>query len=184
MLAYSGIAHMGYALVGIIAAGSDRGASVLVYLAAYTVMNLGAFAVVALMSERENEPHLISDLAGQGWTRPLAALALTVCLFSLAGIPPFVGFTAKFMVFRAAVNGGLIWLAVLGVVNSLLSAYFYLRVVYVLYMQPLPRRAPQFKASWAITAVASVAALGVVVMGIFPSPILAAARAAVQHLSG
>ena len=184
MLAYSGIAHMGYALVGVISAGSDRGASVLVYLAAYTVMNLGAFAVVALLSERENEPHLISDLAGQGWTRPVAALALTVCLFSLAGIPPFVGFTAKFMVFRAAVNEGLVWLAVLGVLNSLLSAYFYLRVVYVLYMQPLPRRAPQFQASWAISAVASVAALAVVAMGVFPSPILAAARAAVQHLPG
>jgi len=146
-------------------------------------MNIGAFAAVARMSEREDEPHLISDLAGQGWRRPVIALALTVCLFSLAGLPPFVGFAAKFMVFRAAVNEGLIWLAVLGVVNSLISAFFYLRVVYVMYMQPLPRREPAFAPSAAITAVAAVSALAVVVVGMFPAPLLAAAEAAAAFLA-
>ncbi len=134
------------------------------------------------MSERENEPHLISDLAGQGWQRPILGLALTVCMFSLAGVPPFVGFAGKFMVFRAAVNSGLIWLAVLGVLNSLISAFYYLRVVYVMYMQPLPRRAPAFPHSLAITAVASLSALAVVVLGLYPTPIFAAAQAAVQVL--
>jgi NADH-quinone oxidoreductase subunit N len=184
MLAYSGIAHMGYAMVGIIVAGEDGGSAVLVYLAAYTVMNMGAFAVVALMSEREDEPHLISSLAGQGWTRPVVALALTVCLFSLAGIPPFVGFTAKFMVFRAAVNQGLIWLAVLGVINSLISAFYYLRVVYVMYMQPLPRRQPSFAPSLAISTVAAIAALAVVAIGLYPAPLLDAAQTAVKCLVG
>lgn len=178
MLAYSGIAHMGYAMVAIIAGGTDGAQAVLLYLAAYTFMNIGAFAVVALLSESEAEPHLISDLAGQGWKRPVAALALTVCMFSLAGVPPFVGFTAKFFVFRAAVNQGLIWLAVLGVINSLISAFYYLRVVYVLYMKPLPRREPAFPISTTITAAASVAALLVVSVGLFPSPVLAAARSA------
>jgi NADH-quinone oxidoreductase subunit N len=185
MLAYSGIAHMGYAMVAVIAAGKgaageDGGTAVLVYLAAYTLMNIGAFAAVALMSERENEQHLISEMAGQGWQRPVIALALTICLFSLAGIPPFVGFTGKLMVFRAAVNQGLVWLAVIGVFNSLLSAFYYLRVVYVMYMQPLPRRRPAFAPSFSITAVASLAALAVVVVGIYPEPLLVAAQEAIR----
>jgi len=184
MLAYSGIAHMGYAMVGVVAFGRDGAAAVLVYLAAYTFMNLGAFAAVALLSEREDEPHLISDLAGQGWRRPVVALALTVCMFSLAGVPPFVGFVGKFLLFRSAVNAGLVWLAVLGVLNSLLSAYYYLRVVYVLYMRPLPRRAPAFPVSPTLTAAAAVAAAAVLAVGLYPVPVLEAARAAARLLVG
>jgi len=181
MLAYSGIAHMGYAMVAIIVAGVDGGSAVLIYLAAYTVMNMGAFAAVALMSEREDEPHLISNLAGQGWRRPVASLALTICLFSLAGVPPFVGFTAKFMVFRAAVNEGLIWLAILGVFNSLISAFYYLRVVYVLYMQPLPKREPDFQPSFSLSTAAAVAAAAVALLGLYPTPILATAQIAILN---
>jgi NADH-quinone oxidoreductase subunit N len=182
MLAYSGIAHMGYAMVAVIVAGPEGGAAVLVYLAAYTLMNIGAFAAVAVMSERENEPHLISDLAGQGWKRPIVALALAVCLFSLAGVPPLIGFAGKFVVFRAAVNAGLVWLAVLGVVNSLISAFYYLRVVYVMYMQPLPRREPSFAPAFSITAAAAVSAVGVVVLGIYPTPLFTAAQTAILNL--
>jgi len=182
MLAYSGIAHMGYAMVAIIVAGTDGGSAMLVYLAAYTLMNIGAFAAVALMSENESEPTLISEFGGQGWKRPLTGLALTLCLVSLAGVPPMIGFTGKFMVFRAAVNAGFIWLVVLGVINSLISAFYYLRVVYVMYMQPLPKREPVFVPSWVITAVAVVAALGVVILGIYPVPILDAAQQAVLDL--
>jgi len=182
MLAYSGIAHMGYALVAVIVAGVDGGAAVLVYLVAYTLMNMGAFAAIAMLSEREDRPHLIADLRGQGYKRPIVALALTVCLFSLAGVPPFVGFTAKFVVFRAAVNEGFIWLAVIGVVNSLISAFYYLRVVYSMYMQPLPRREPHFIPSLPIGAAAAVAALGVLLLGIYPTPILEAARIAILSL--
>jgi NADH-quinone oxidoreductase subunit N len=182
MLAYSGIAHMGYALVAVIVAGTDGGAAMLVYIAAYTLMNIGAFAAVALMSERENEPTLISEFGGQGWARPVTAFALTLCLISLAGIPPMIGFTGKFMVFRAAVNQGFIWLAVIGVLNSLVSAFYYLRVVYVMYMKPLPKREPVFAPAWTITAVAVVSALGVVVLGLYPVPILEAAQQAVLDL--
>jgi len=182
MLAYSGIAHMGYALIGVIVAGTNGSSAVLVYLAAYTFMNIGAFAVVAFMSESESEPHLISDLAGQGWTRPLLSLSLAICMFSLAGVPPFAGFAAKFFVFRSAINQGLIWLAILGVINSLISAFYYLRVVYVLYMRALPRRVPTFSPSRTITAVAAVSAAFVVLIGVIPGPLLAAARTAAQYL--
>ena len=182
MLAYSGVAHMGYALVAVIVAGVDGGAAVLVYLAAYTLMNMGAFASIAMLSEREDRPHLISDLHGQGYQRPIAALALTTCLFSLAGVPPFVGFTAKFVVFRAAINEGLLWLAVVGVVNSLISAFYYLRVVYAMYMRPLPRREPVFRFSLPIAAVAAIAALGVLLLGVYPTPVLDAAYTAILGL--
>jgi NADH-quinone oxidoreductase subunit N len=183
MLAYSGIAHMGYAMVAVIVAGVDGGAAVLVYLAAYTVMNMGAFACVAQLSEREDRPHLISDLSGQGYNRPIAALALTICLFALSGIPPFVGFTAKFAVFRAAVNQGFVWLAVIGVVNSLISVFYYVRVIYVLYMHPLPERQPQYRFSLSIAAAATVAGLATLMLGVYPNFVLAAAHSAILGLA-
>jgi len=182
MLAYSGIAHMGYALVAVIVSGFDGGTAVLVYLAAYTLMNMSAFACIAQLSEREDRPHLISDLSGQGYNRPVAALALTISLFALAGIPPFIGFTAKFAVFRAAVNEGFVWLAVIGVVNSLISVFYYVRVIYVLYMRPLPERKPDYGFSLSICAVASVAALATLLLGIFPTAVLAAAQSAILGL--
>jgi NADH-quinone oxidoreductase subunit N len=178
MLAYSGIAHMGYAFVAIIAGGADGGTGVLVYLAAYTLMNMGAFAAVAFFSVREDEAHLISDLQGQGWRRPVPALALTICLFSLAGVPPFVGFIGKFMVFGAAVNAGLVWLAVVGVLNSLVSAFYYLRVVYVMYMKPESSAAPEIAPSFTLAATAAVTAAGVCLIGLVPTPVLTAARVA------
>jgi NADH-quinone oxidoreductase subunit N len=183
MLAYSGIAHMGYAMVAVIVAGTEGGAAVLVYLAAYTLMNMGAFACVAQFSEREDRPHLINDLSGQGYNRPVGALALTVCLFALSGIPPFIGFTAKFVVFRAAVNEGFVWLAVIGVVNSLISVFYYVRVIFILYMRPLPERRPDYGFSFAICAAASVAALGTLLLGIYPTAVLAAAQSAILGLA-
>jgi NADH-quinone oxidoreductase subunit N len=183
MLAYSGIAHMGYALVAVIVGGADGGAAVLVYLAAYTLMNVGAFACIAQLSEREDRPHLIDDLSGQGYNRPVAALALTISLFALSGIPPFIGFTAKFVVFRAAVNEGFLWLAVIGVVNSLISVFYYVRVIYVLYMRPLPDRQPDYGFYLPICAAASVAALGTLLLGIYPTAILAAAQSAILCLA-
>lgn len=183
MLAYSGIAHMGYALVAVIVAGDEGGAAVLVYLAAYTLMNMGAFACIAQFSEREDRPHLINELSGQGYNRPVAALALTVSLFALSGIPPFIGFTAKFVVFRAAVNEGFVWLAVIGVVNSLISVFYYVRVIYVLYMRPLPEKMPAYSASLALAAAAFIAALATLVLGIYPTAVLTAAQSAILGLA-
>lgn len=182
MLAYSGIAHMGYAMIGVIVAGVDGSTSVLVYIGAYTLMNLGAFAIVAYFSNSEQEAHLISDYQGQGWKRPVPALALTICMFSLAGIPPFIGFIGKFMVFSAAVNAGLVWLAVIGVINSLVSAFYYLRVVYTLYMKAEPKQEIEVVPSLSITAAAALSAVGVVILGIYPTPLLAAAKIAALNL--
>ncbi len=182
MLAYSGIAHMGYALVGVVAFGADGVTGVLVYLAAYTFMNIAAFAVVSAFSESEDEPHLITDLAGQGWERPVLSFALAVSMFSLAGIPPTVGFVAKFLVFRAAVNEHLVWLAVVGVLNSLVSVFFYLRVVYYLYMKPLPRRAPVYSEPWPVRIVAGICALAMVALGVAPALLLAAGELAARTL--
>jgi NADH-quinone oxidoreductase subunit N len=182
MLAYSGIAHMGYALVGVVAFGFDGLVGVLVYLAAYTVMNIAAFAVVSAFSESEDEPHLITDLAGQGWRRPFLSFTLALAMFSLAGIPPTVGFVAKFLVFRAAVNGGLAWLAVVGVLASFVSVFFYVRVVYYLYMKPLPQRAPVYLEPWPVRVAAGACALAIVGLGIFPSWLLNAAETAAKTL--
>jgi NADH-quinone oxidoreductase subunit N len=140
MLAYSSISHSGYLLVGLITAGiSDNksfGASGIVfYLAAYSLMTLGAFAVVTLMERNENVVVQIDDLAGYARKRPAMAFCLTLFLLSLAGIPPTVGFFGKFYVFTAAIGEGLIWLALWGVINSVISVYYYLRPIVVMYMK-------------------------------------------------
>ena len=131
MMAYSSIGHMGFALVGV-AAGSEAGvAGCLVYLATYVVMNLGAFALILSM-KRSGEPvEQISDLAGLSRSRLPMALALLVVFFSMAGIPPLAGFFGKFFVFTAAVEAGFWWLAVIGLVTSVVSAFYYIRIIKV-----------------------------------------------------
>lgn len=182
MLAYSGIAHMGYALVGVVAFGPEGLSAVLVYLAAYTFMNMAAFAAVSAFSENEEEPHLITDLAGQGWERPMIAFALSVAMFALAGIPPTVGFLGKFLAFRAAVHQNLVWLAVVGVLASLVSVFYYVRVVYYLYMKPLPKRRPAFSQPWPVRLLGMVSLLGMVLLGIFPRALVELAQAAASFL--
>ncbi|MEM6421174.1 MAG: proton-conducting transporter membrane subunit, partial [Pseudomonadota bacterium] len=134
LLAYSSIGHMGYALVGL-AAGTAAGAeALLLYLAIYVVMNLGTFAFVLAM-ERDGQPTTdIEDLAGLASRAPGVALALAVLMFSLAGLPPMVGFFAKFFVFKAAVDAGLAALAVAGAIASVIGAYYYLNIVRLMYL--------------------------------------------------
>ena len=103
-------------------------------------------------------------------------------MFSLAGIPPTIGFVAKFLVFRAAVNEHLVWLAVVGVLNSLVSVFFYVRVVYYLYMKPLPRRVPSYAEPWLVRLVAGACALAMVVLGIFPAWLVSAGELAARTL--
>jgi NADH-quinone oxidoreductase subunit N len=183
MLAYSGVGHMGYLLIPL--AGLDLPAGptwltgggswtpVLVYLAAYALMNAGAFAVVTLLYDRPGEQHLISDLSGWGYRFPLLGLALTVCMLSLGGIPPTLGFVGKYLVFLHAVEHGQVWLALVGVVTSLVGVFYYLRVVYVLYMKDeVKEPAPGLLIDgWGTTAVV-LAALGTLALGIFPGWLL------------
>jgi NADH-quinone oxidoreductase subunit N len=175
MLAYSSIAHSGYLLVGIITVGvSDRhsfGASgVIFYLVGYSLMTLGAFAIVTLFEKDENSKIQIEDLAGYARKRPLMSFCLTIFLLSLAGIPPTIGFFGKFYLFTSAVSEGLIWLAVWGVLNSVISVYYYLRPIVVMYMKEGEAEESLLEMNGTRAAILITAIL-VVLLGIFSGPI-------------
>lgn len=140
MLAYSSVAHSGYLLVGVITTGvSDNmglgGAGVVFYLVSYSLMTLGAFAIVSLMEKDENAQLTVDSMAGYARRHPVMGLCLTVLMLSLAGIPPTVGFFGKFYLFSSAIGEGLLWLAIWGVLNSVISVYYYLRPIVVMYMK-------------------------------------------------
>lgn len=172
MLAYSGVAHMGYLLIALVSLNRDSYGPVLVYLLAYALMNAGAFTVVTLLYARVGEQHLISELSGWGYRFPLLGICLTVCMLSLGGIPPTAGFLGKYLVFFHAIENGDLWLAVVGVVTSLIGVFYYLRVVYTLYMRP-EQRAPEGLApdAWG-RAAAVLAALGTLIFGIWPGQLV------------
>lgn len=172
MLAYSGIAHMGYLLLAFVTLDEASLAPVIVYLLAYVLMNAGAFTVVTLLYNRPGEHHLISNLSGWGYRYPLLGACLAICMLSLGGIPPTVGFIGKYVVFLNAVGDGLIGLAVLGVLASLIGVFYYLRVVYVLFMQAEERQPEGLLIDVWGRAAAVLAALGTLVLGLWPSGIL------------
>ena len=172
MLAYSGIAHMGYLLIPLVSVGRDALPPVLVYLLAYALMNAGAFAVVSLLFARPGEQHLLSELSGWGYRYPFLGVSLTICMLSLAGIPPTLGFFGKYLVFVHAVEHGNVWLALVGIAASIIGVVYYLRVVYVLYMKPevqTPTALPMDL--WGRLAVL-LAAGGTLLLGIWPSGLL------------
>lgn len=172
MLAYSGIAHMGYLLLALVTVDRASLVPVLVYLLAYVLMNAGAFTVVTMLYGRAGEQHLISDLSGLGYRYPLLGGCLAVCMLSLAGIPPTAGFLGKYLVFFNAVGDGHVGLAVIGVLASLVGVFYYLRVVYTLYMKSM-RAEPEglLLDVWG-RAAAVAAALGSLVLGVWPSGLL------------
>jgi NADH-quinone oxidoreductase subunit N len=181
LLAYSSIGHVGYALVGL-AAGTPEGAySVMVYMAIYLVMTVGTFGCVLVMRRHGLAVEGIDDLAGLASHQPLLAAALAVFMFSLAGIPPLAGFFAKLYVFIAAVDAGLVPLAVIGVLASVVGAYYYIRIVKVMYFdearegfdRPIGR---EFAIVIGVTAVLNV------VFCLHPSPLLTQAQAAAAAL--
>jgi NADH-quinone oxidoreductase subunit N len=188
MLAYSSIAHAGYILVGL-AAGNEAGSSaVLFYLFAYAFMNVGAFAVIIAVgrfSDSESGGETLEDFAGLGARKPWLAACMSLFMLSLAGVPPLVGFLGKLYVFSAAVQAGLIWLAIFGVVNSVISAYYYLRVIVFMYMRDRETAADAATpVSRALQVGVGLAALAVVVLGLWPSPLLDLARTSVTALLG
>jgi NADH-quinone oxidoreductase subunit N len=182
MLAYSGIAHMGYLTIALVSLNRGSYGPVVVYLLAYALMNVGAFAVVALLFARAGEQHLISELSGWGYRFPLLGLCLTVCMLSLGGIPPTAGFVGKYLVFIHAVDNGNLWLAAVGVATSLIGVFYYLRVVYTLYMRP-EQRPPEglWIDGWGRTA-AVLAAAGTLAIGIWPGRLIAWMWSAVSSL--
>jgi len=193
MLAYSSIAHAGYALIGVVAAGMAGGsvagtngiASVMLYIVLYAFMTFGAFSIVAMLRKGGLEGEEIEDFTGLAKRHPIAALLMLVFMVSLAGIPPTAGFIGKFYVFMSAVEAGLTWLAVLALVFAAISAYYYLRIVMVMYMREpgeLTAVSPRLVASPALSIVLACAVAGVVLFGIYPNPIVSLATHAVLTL--
>jgi NADH-quinone oxidoreductase subunit N len=182
MLAYSSIAHAGYILVAFVA-GNDLGTSgILFYLMAYAFMNLGAFTVVILLGKKGEENTLINDYAGIGFKYPLLAAAMTIFLLSMAGIPPLGGFMAKLYVFSAAVKSKFYWLAILGVLNSAVSVYYYLRVTVLMYFRESEREITGLQFSPASVIALILAVIGTLYMGIFPANVLSFAQKSIAGL--
>jgi len=172
MLAYSSIAHAGYLLVGVLAASKLGQTAVLFYMLVYTFMNLGAFGVISYFGASNREEHLnLEDYRGLGYKYPFASLAMAIFMFSLAGVPPTGGFAGKFYLFNAAVQAGYVWLVIIAVLNSVISAYYYLRVVVNLYMRDPERDVVVPKAHIALSFALILAIFGVLQMGILPAKI-------------
>lgn len=190
MLAYSSIAHTGYIMIGLAAYvnsnGTDANAirqndaisSVLVYSLIYVFMNIGAFGILIYVQNRQGGAE-VDDFSGLARWSPITALAMAICLFSLAGIPPTGGFFGKFFVFRAAINNGLLWLAIIGALNSAVSAFFYLRVVVSMYFNPAPegleRKLESGRSAFLTTAMVIIC-IAILFLGIYPNPALQLAQ--------
>jgi len=180
LMAYSSIGHMGFALIGLAAATSDGIEGVLVYMAIYLAMTLGTFAVILSMRRDGQMVEGIGDLAGLARTNPTMAFFLAMLLFSLAGIPPLAGFFAKFYVFLAAIKAGLFVLAVIGVVTSVVGAYYYLTIVKIMYFdEPAKAFAPM---AYELKIVLAVSGLFNLLFFVYPGPLIAAATAAAKSL--
>ncbi len=186
MLAYSSIAHTGYIIVGLASylntsspeRQKDAISSVLIYSLIYVFMNIGAFAILIYVQNRQGGAD-VDDFDGLASWAPAAALAMAVCLVSLTGIPPTGGFLGKFYVFRAAIDNGYTWLAIVGVLNSSVSAFFYLRIIYTMYFNPVSddvRRRLQPTGNTLIAACMTIACIAILILGIYPDPALNFAR--------
>jgi NADH-quinone oxidoreductase subunit N len=180
LMAYSSIGHMGFALIGLAAGTSEGVQGVLVYLTIYVTMTLGAFACILAMRREEGPIETISDLAGLARTNGPMAFLFAMLLFSLAGLPPLAGFFAKFYVFLAAIKAGLYVLAVIGVIASVIGAYYYLLIVKVMYFdEPAPGFAPM---RTELKVVLGITGLFNLLFFVVPSPLVNAAAAAAKSL--
>jgi NADH-quinone oxidoreductase subunit N len=175
MLAFSSVAHAGYLLVGLIVARPSATRAVLFYLVGYTLMNLGAFAVVTLVGRKREEYQSIYDFAGLARRQPWLAILMSVFLFSLAGIPPTVGFTGKFMLFSEAMRAGFVGLTVIAVLNSLVSVYYYLRVIYLMTMKEEWEQSPQLLVPAGVALLLAFCFVLIIWLGLFPAGLIAAA---------
>ena len=181
MLAYSSIAHAGYALVGLAAGGPEGAASVMLYVCIYALMNMGAFGVVIMLRKTGERGEEIADFAGLGKTNRTAAFLMLIFMFSLTGIPPMAGFIGKFYIFKSAVQAGLVWLAVVGVLFSAVSAYFYLRIIMIMYMKE-PKGSFELTTSPSLALALAISVTAVIVIGVYPTNLLNFARASIAGI--
>ncbi|HEY0909352.1 MAG TPA: NADH-quinone oxidoreductase subunit N, partial [Bradyrhizobium sp.] len=180
LMAYSSIGHMGFALVGLAAGTAEGAQGVLVYISIYVAMTLGSFAVILSMKRGGQHFEQISDFSGLSRTNPLLAFFFAMLLFSLAGIPPLAGFFAKFYVFTAAIKADLFALAVIGVLSSVIGAFYYLNIVKVMYFdEPLAKLDPM---RVEVRTVLAVAGLFNIFFFVFPGPLVSVATVAAKSL--
>ncbi len=178
LLAYSSIAQAGYVVVAVVA-GSQLGATaVLFYLLGYVFTNLGAFAVITAWQKKGESGVPTGSLAGLGFRRPWMAAALSLCLLSLTGIPLTAGFVGKFYLFAAAVQAGWVWLAIVAVLNSVVSSFYYLHLVVVMYMREPAGQVAEGRPGWPLGLALVLCAVGILVLGLVPGPALDWARQA------
>ena len=183
MLAYSSIAHAGYMMMAV-AANNNRGLSALLfYVSVYAITNLGAFAVLTTMADREGEDLSFTPYEGLAKRRPWVAAAMALFMLSLSGIPPTGGFVGKYYIFLATIEADLIWLAVLGVLTSVVSAYFYLYVIVRMYFYDSRRDVPSRLYPTLATAIL-LTAIGTLVLGLWPDPLLDFAQSSVWPILG
>jgi NADH-quinone oxidoreductase subunit N len=180
LMAYSSIGHMGFALVGLAAGTSEGVQGVLVYIAIYVTMTLGVFAVILSMRRSTGMVETIDQLAGLAQTQPTMAFFLAMLLFSLAGVPPLAGFFAKFYVFLAAIKAGLYALAVIGVVTSVIGAYYYLAIVKIMYFDEPAAKFEQMP--YELRVVLAICGLFNIFFFAYPAPLVGIASAAARSL--
>lgn len=179
MLAYSSVAHAGYALVGMVAFNEVGVSGILFYMLVYTFMNLGAFAVLVLAGKKGEDNLTLDGFAGFGYRQPFLGVAMAIFLFSLMGLPPTAGFAGKFYIFAGAIKEGYIWLAVLGILTSAISLYYYLRVLVVMYFRDPVEDFAWVKLPAGAMISIVLAIVGVLLLGIIPGPVMDLARMAI-----
>ena len=184
LLAYSSIAHAGYLLIALTAGTNEAAGAIVFYLASYTLMTMGVFAVLIYLGQR-GEPNLtLYDFAGLGYRYPVLGGAMVILMMSLAGLPPTAGFMAKFYLFRAAVQADLTWLVVIAILNSVVSVYYYLGILVRMFMNAPEEERGALPPYVPVGVALGVAMIGVVVLGIFPAPWLDAAQESVMAALG
>jgi NADH-quinone oxidoreductase subunit N len=183
MLAYSTVGHSGFLLTAVAAHSALGTRALLYYLTVYGAMNLGAFGIVAVRERELGRPVLISDFAGWGYRRPILGIGLLICLLSLAGFPPTGGFLGKLYVFSAAVDNGQTYLAIAGVIATMVGLVYYLKIPFALYDRDAEAPVLTTRPGFGLTATAaSLAALAALVLGIVPTPLIDLARTASSSL--
>ena len=183
MLAYSSIAHAGYLLVGMVAGAEVGGAALLYYLVAYGFMTIGAFAVLAAVTRKGEALDTYESLAGLGFRSPFLGLTMTICMLSLAGIPPLAGFVGKFYLFGAAIASGHTTLAIVGVLNSAISIYYYFGVLGRMYVSEGDAAVESMSRRPLLAAGLGIASAGTVLIGIFPSWLYYLARESIRSIA-
>ncbi len=184
LLAYSTINHVGFLLMAILAGGQDGNAALLTYLAIYVVISLGAFGAILLLQQEGEAAEMLTDLRGLSKRRPRIALAFAVLMFALAGVPPTAGFISKMYVLLATMHAGYNWLAALGVVTSVVAAFYYLRVIKLMYFDdaPVSNVMPSIRPSRRLTALLFLTVALTFILMIMPSAIIGPATAAAQSI--